>query len=163
MFVFCLILTLLCSLIALRASHMWLTRNHMFIREIWRKFTSFIFWNFEISFISLERFQNFKKVDLVNLPQISLLNICCIFSEHPFLRTSLDGCFFCIPTLQNQSFILCESKLNLIYNGWLFAKYVHFVFYLLHFKPFLHYFHWYVVFSYWKYLNAMQFFLAELV
>ena len=43
---FCLILTIVCSL---RACHMWLTRNHMFIREIWGKFTSFIFWNFEIS------------------------------------------------------------------------------------------------------------------
>ena len=39
------------------------------------KFTSFIFWNFEISLISLGRFQNFKKVYLVNLSQISLLNM----------------------------------------------------------------------------------------
>ena len=31
---FCVILTLVCSL---RAYHMWLTRNHMFIREIWGK------------------------------------------------------------------------------------------------------------------------------
>ena len=38
--------------------------------------------------------------------------------------------------------ILCESKLNLIHNGWLFAKNVLFVFCLLHFKPSLHYFHW---------------------
>ena len=52
--VFCVILTLVCSL---RACHMWLTRNHMFIREIW------------------QRFQNFKKVNLVNLSQISLLNM----------------------------------------------------------------------------------------
>ena len=36
---------LVCSL---RACHMWLTRNHMFIREILGKFTSFIFLNFEI-------------------------------------------------------------------------------------------------------------------
>ena len=55
--VFCVILTLVCSL---RACHMWLTRNHIFIREIWKKF---------------ERFQNFKKVNLVNLSQISLLNV----------------------------------------------------------------------------------------
>ena len=41
--VFCVILTLVCSL---RACHMWLTRNHMFIHEIWEKFTSFIFWIF---------------------------------------------------------------------------------------------------------------------
>ena len=60
---------------SLRACHMWLTRNHMFIREIWGKFTSFIFWNFEISLVSLGRFQNFKKVNSVNLSQISLLNM----------------------------------------------------------------------------------------
>ena len=72
MIVFCVILTLVCSL---RACHMWLTRNHMFIREIWGKFTSFIFWNFEISLVSLRRFQNFKKVNSVNLSQISLLNM----------------------------------------------------------------------------------------
>ena len=48
MIVFCVILTLVCSL---RACHMWLTRNHMFIREIWGKFTLFIFWN--LSQISL--------------------------------------------------------------------------------------------------------------
>ena len=43
---FCVILTLVCSL---RACHVSLTRNHMFIREIWGKFSSFIFWDFEIS------------------------------------------------------------------------------------------------------------------
>ena len=43
---FCVILILVCSL---RAYHMWLTKNHMFIREIWGKFTSLISWNFEIS------------------------------------------------------------------------------------------------------------------
>ena len=69
---FCIILALVCSL---RACHMWLTRNHMFIREIWGKFTSFIFWNFEMSLVSLERFQNFKKVNSVNLSQIYLLNM----------------------------------------------------------------------------------------
>ena len=55
MIVFCVILTLVCSL---RASHMWLTRNHTFIRKIWEKLTSFIFWNFEIL-----NSQNFKKVN----------------------------------------------------------------------------------------------------
>ena len=60
---------------SLRACHMRLTRNHMFIREIWGKFTSFIFWNFEISLISLWRFQNFEKVNSVDLSQISLLNM----------------------------------------------------------------------------------------
>ena len=47
----------------------------MFIREIWGKFTSFIFWNFEIALVLLGRFQNFKKVNSVNLAQISHLNI----------------------------------------------------------------------------------------
>ena len=70
--VFCVILTLVCSS---RACHMWLTRNHMFIREIWEKFTSFIVWNFEISLVSLGRFQSFKKVNSVNLSQISRLNM----------------------------------------------------------------------------------------
>ena len=98
-----------------------------------------------------------SKCDLLNLQfdMGVLLKICSIFSEHPFIRTPLDSCFFCIPTLQNQFFILCESKLNLIHNGWLFPKYVLFVFCLLHFEPSLHYFHWYVVFSYWKYLIAI--------
>ena len=40
----------------------------MFIREIWGKFTSLIFRNFL-------RFQNSKKVNSVNLSQISLLNM----------------------------------------------------------------------------------------
>ena len=47
----------------------------MFIREIWEKFTSFIVRNFEISLVSLGTFQNFKKVILANLSQISLLNM----------------------------------------------------------------------------------------
>ena len=111
---FCAVLTLVCSL---RACHMWLTRNHMFIREIWGKFTSFIFWNFEISLVSLGRFQNFKKVNSVNLSQIFLLNmwllvqICCIFSEHLFLRTPLDRCF-CI----GNKYLKIISFLYLSYN-----------------------------------------------
>ena len=44
-----------------------------------------------------------------------LLQICCIFSEHLFLRTPLDAWFCCIPKLPNKSFILCESKLNVIH------------------------------------------------
>ena len=46
--------------------------------------------------------QNFKKVNSVNLSQISLLNmwllvqICCIFSEHLFSRTPLSGCFWLV-------------------------------------------------------------------
>ena len=73
---FCVILTLVCSL---RACHMWLARNHMFIREIWGEFTSFIFWNFEVSLVWFERFQNFKKMNSVNLSQISLLNMWLLY------------------------------------------------------------------------------------
>ena len=107
--------------VALRACHMWWNRNHMFIREIWGKFTSFMFWNFEISLVSLERFQNLKKVNSVNLSQISFLNmwllvqICCIFSERPFPRTPPDGCFCCIPTLTAKSilyFVWVKTKFN---------------------------------------------------
>ena len=64
------------------------TRNHMFIREIWRKFTSFIFWNFEISLVSLRRFQNFKKVNSVNLSQISLLNMWLLVQILTFLHSN---------------------------------------------------------------------------
>ena len=61
--------------------------------------------------------------------------VCPIFSEHLFLKTPLDGCFCYITSLPNKSFILCESKLNLIHNRWLFARYVLFVSCLLLFKP----------------------------
>ena len=47
----------------------------MFISEILGKFTSSIFWKFEISHVSLGRFQTFKKVNSVNLSQISLLSM----------------------------------------------------------------------------------------
>ena len=58
---------------SLRVSHMWLTRNRMFIREIWEKLTSSVFFfNFEISNLNI---QNFIKVNPVNLSQIFLLNI----------------------------------------------------------------------------------------
>ena len=86
MIVFYVILTLVCSL---RACHMYLTRNYMFIREIWEKFTSFIVWNFEISLISLGRFQNFKKVISANLSQISLLNMWLLV----LIKTCLHGAF----------------------------------------------------------------------
>ena len=46
---FCVILTLVCSL---RACHTLLTRNHMFIGEIWGQFASFIFWKFQKSELS---------------------------------------------------------------------------------------------------------------
>ena len=49
--------------------------SHVYFREIWDKLTSFIFWNFEISLVSLGRFQNFQKMNSVNLSQISLINM----------------------------------------------------------------------------------------
>ena len=58
---FCVILALVCPL---RACHIWLTRNHMFIWEIWSKFTSFIF-----------EVLNLEKMNSVNLSKISLLNM----------------------------------------------------------------------------------------
>ena len=89
-----------------------------------------------------------------------LLWICCIFLKYPFPRTPLDHCFCCIPTLSNKSFILFESKLNLIDNCWSFAKYVLFVFCFLQYKPSMYYFHQCFVFSYSKYLTAMYWFLV---
>ena len=75
-------------------------------------------WNLgKIYLVSLGRFQNFKKVNSVNLSQISLLNmwllvqICCIFSEHLFLRTPLDRCF-CI----GNKYLKIISFLYLSYN-----------------------------------------------
>ena len=53
---------------------MWLTKNHMFIREILGKFTSFMFWNFEISHVSLGRFQISKK-ELESWWQCNHLNV----------------------------------------------------------------------------------------
>ena len=66
------ILTLVCSY---RTSQMWLTRSHMSIHEIWGKFSSFIFWNFEVFLVSLSIFQNLKKMNLVNLSKVPLLNM----------------------------------------------------------------------------------------
>ena len=84
--VFCVILTLVCSL---RACHMWLSRNHMFICEIWGKFTSFLFWNFEISLASLERFQNFKKSELGKfIPNLPLKHVITSTNIAKFLRTA---------------------------------------------------------------------------
>ena len=71
--VFCVILTLVCSV---RACHMWLTKNHIFIREFLGKFTSFIFWN-------IENIQNFKKFNSVNSSQISLLNMWLLVQSRP--------------------------------------------------------------------------------
>ena len=93
-----------------------------------------------------------------------LLQICRIFSEHLFLRTPLDAWFCCIPKLPNKSFILCESKLNVIHYSWFlqnmyFSSFAFFNLNLIFFYLIL-YFHQYVVFSHWKYLTAKQWFLV---
>ena len=93
-FFVCVILTLVCSL---RACNMWLTRNHMFIRDIWGKFISFIFWNFEISLVSFGRFQNFEKVNSVNVSQISLLSMWLLvqlFFEVSMMLSLQCSCLF---------------------------------------------------------------------
>ena len=73
-FFVCVILTLLCSL---RACHVWLTRNHMFIREIWVKFTSF----FEI-------WKKFRKSELGKfIPNFPLKHV--ITSTNLFVFKSL--------------------------------------------------------------------------
>ena len=74
----CVILTLLRYL---RACHMWLTRNHMFISESWGTFTSFIFWNFEISILN----SKFPKSELgkfiPNFLNMWLCHRCVIYSS----------------------------------------------------------------------------------
>ena len=72
---------------SLRACHMWLTRNHMFIREIWGKFTSFIFWNFEISKFQKSELGKF----IPNFPLkhvITSTNLLHIFRTSFFKNTS---------------------------------------------------------------------------
>ena len=99
--IFCVILTFVYSL---RACHMWLTRNHMFIREIWGKFTSFIFWDFEISFVSFGRFYNFKKVNSVDLSQISLFIMWLLVLITRLIVTNiapLTGLFYNYPLFYN--------------------------------------------------------------
>ena len=64
----------------------------MFIREILRKFTWFTFWKFGISLALFGRFQNFKKVNSVNLSQIFLLSMWLLaqisrFSESKYLQS----------------------------------------------------------------------------
>ena len=67
----------------------WLFFCEIFICEIWGKFTSFMFWRFEISLISLGKFQNFKKVNSVNLSQISLLKTYdCYYKPRSHIRKS---------------------------------------------------------------------------
>ena len=115
--IFCVILTLVCYL---RACHMWLTKNHMFIPQIWGKFTSFIFWTFEISLVLLGRFQNFKKVNSVNLSQISLLNMWLLvqISKKHFRRITLK--------LKNSPLCKASSKASIV---WLtLLKIIEFIF-----------------------------------
>ena len=67
---FCVILTLVSCL---RVCHMWLTRNHMFIRETWGKFTLFIFWNLP-SFT--REISNFQESELSKfIPNFSLKHV----------------------------------------------------------------------------------------
>ena len=82
---------------------MWLTKNHVFIRKVLGKFTSFIFWNFKIFLVSLGIFQNSKKVKSVNLSQISYLSMWLLvqtksqnllgvtFDNKTDLQSHLDG------------------------------------------------------------------------
>ena len=83
MIVYCVILSLVCSL---RACHMWLTRNHMFIREIWGKFTSFIFWNFEIKIL----ISKFQKSELGKfIPNFPLKHVITSTNQKGFLPSPI--------------------------------------------------------------------------
>ena len=91
--------------------------------------------------------------------ECSPTNLLHIFKT-PFPNdTSITAASTVFPQYQINPF-LCESKVNLIHNCCFFAKYVLFVFCLLQLKSSLHYFHQCVVFSYLKYLTAMQWFLV---
>ena len=97
-----------------------------------------MFWKYACSklYIQENTHAKVKFIELTLRLECSSVNLLHIFrTPFPILRSHLEGCFCCIPSLPNKSFILYESKLNLIHNRWLFAKYVFFVFCLLHFKP----------------------------
>ena len=93
--VFCVTLTLVCSL---KVFHMRLTRNHMFIREILGKLTSFIFLNFEISRVKrgdfTQEISKFQKSELGKLiPNFTLKHVITstkmfFISEWSFLLSS---------------------------------------------------------------------------
>ena len=55
-------------------SHVINQKSHVYSWNLGRMYL-FIFWNFGISWVKQGRFQNFKKVNSVNLSQISLLNM----------------------------------------------------------------------------------------
>ena len=116
---FCVILILVCSL---RAYHMWLTKNHMFIREIWGKFTSLISWNFEIS--------KFQKRELGKFIQYFPL-------KHVITSISLTGLVqfvknlsYILPPLASYSYFQQSISVKLIYqflylmNGYLVFRYL---------------------------------------
>ena len=99
-----------------------------------------MFWTYACSKLYIQE-NTHAKVKFIELTlglRCSSVKLLQIFrTPFPILRSHLDGCFYCIPSLPDKSFIFYESELNLIHNRWLFAKYVLFVFCLLHFKPIL--------------------------
>ena len=87
------------------------------------KFTSFIFSNFEISLISLGRFQNFKKVNSVNLSQISLLNM-WLLAQMWSLDQSLVTPLFYQRSYHNLSFIrIWREKILFVFEGCFWFKF----------------------------------------
>ena len=85
-------------MISLRACHMWWSRNRMFICKIWEKFISFIFWNFEISFVSVGKF-------IGNFPLKNVITSTKAFLE--ILRNSEEN------TCARDSFLLKLQALSL--------------------------------------------------
>ena len=77
---------------------MWWTRNHMFISKICEKFTSFIFWNFEISFLSVTKF-------IANFTNKHVITSTNVFVE--ILRNSQEN------TSARDSFLLKLQALSL--------------------------------------------------
>ena len=87
---FWVILTTVCCL---RACHMWLTTNYMFIREIWGKFTSFIFlkfWNLPCFTREIPKLQKSELSKFIpNFPLKHVIN-CISFNEckNGFVRSN---------------------------------------------------------------------------
>ena len=105
--VFCVILTLVCSS---RACHLWLTRNHMFIREIWK--------NLPRSLFEILKSQSFKKVNSVNLSQISHLNMWLLVLStwlSEICLMLLIALFWNFPLFWNLPQMICDFPL-MIYN-----------------------------------------------
>ena len=96
--IFCVILTIACSL---RACQMWLTRNHMFIRQVWGKFTSFIFEiskspSFHLGGFIVSKSELGKFIRNFPLKRVITSTNSLYISRTPFLRTPLKGCFWTI-------------------------------------------------------------------